>query len=60
MLHVRLKQERIFFMLHRLAGHADDLGLSVTVWMLDETNNSCDGIANDLAFGPAECGSESL
>ena len=60
LLHVLLKQERTFFVLHGLTAHSNDFRNGVTIGMLDEIDNGSDGIAHDLAFGPAESGSESL
>ena len=60
LLHVLLKQERIFLMLHRLTSHPNYLRDDFAIGMLDEINDGGDGIAHDLAFGPAESGSEGL
>jgi len=60
MLHVLLNEELTFFMLQGLTGHADDLRQRIRIRMLDEENNSGDGIAHDLAFCPTEGDSESL
>ena len=60
LLHVLLKQERVFFVLHGLTGHSNYLRDDFAIGMLNEINDGGDGIAHDLAFGPAESGSESL
>lgn len=60
MLHVLLKEERIFFMLQSLAAHADDFGLRCATGILNKINNGGNRIANDLAFAPAEDGCEGL
>ena len=59
-IHMLIEQRIILLVEKGLAGHADDLGLGVGIGMLNEINNGRDGIADDLAFGPAECGSEGL
>ena len=59
-IHMSFTRRIIVLMEKGLASHADDLGLGCRIRILDKINNGGDGIAHDLAFGPAESDSESL
>jgi hypothetical protein len=57
---VLLENLGILFMTERQSRHGDELGFLFRVGVMNQMQNMGDGIANDLAFGPAECDGQSL